>query len=504
MARQLPSKPRYKISYRGRSKIWFTKDSRLRRFFSIRGRQLVRRRRLFTRLVLVSNKIKWVIARRFLRPYRRPKFARPRRLSYRHNFYAKQRFRAFFGKVEEQGLRQLYKITKNVTIKINSSFFVMLESRLDVVLYRRRFLPTIFACNQFIRTQGILLGNNNCYEPHITIRPGTLLSIAPKYWTIIYEHRLTRVFYRVYGKWIMQVRRRRLFAKKFRWILRSLRRKRRPYYPVFRWLKLVRLFKLLRKTRLKNISAWRFAFTRLYLVKPTEMLEFARNLNRLEKLTFQIARNLRLHGRRLNCLRKRRYFSGKSFKSISSGSVIAYAYTFAITQQRLTLIHLRDTLEQQFCELAFSNLSTLSLGPDLDSSVTFELSLLLKQRRFWLSQRFVKDTVRLKLQISLFLRKRIQSKFFRKKKRYKALTKKRRKSRGASIRYFLLLNRYKKRRRRRLPRLKKVHWHIPSYRHLDPQTLQVAIVRAPQASELHYPFRCSPSKIVSFYKSRGF
>lgn len=500
MARQIPSKPRYKISYQGRSKIWFTKDSRLRRFFSIRGRQLVRRRRLFTRVVLVANKIKWVIARRFLRPYIRPKFARPRRLSYHHNFYAKQRFRAFFGKIEEHGLRQLYKSTKNISTKINSSFFVLLESRLDVVLYRMRFLPTIFSCNQFIRSRGILVGNNACYEPHTPVRPGTILSVAPKYWSIVYEHRLTRVFYRVYGKWIRQVRRRRIFTKKFRWMARSLRRNRRPYYPFLRWVKLIRLFKSLRRTRLKNILKWRRFSARFYVIKPQEILSFAEKLNQLEKLAFQRARSLRLHGRRLKCLRKRRYFSGKSFKTLSSGATIAYAYTYTITQQILALLHFVDKVEQKFCEIALSRPLDLVSGPNVSTN----LRTLLHQRRFWLSQRFRKDSARLKLQTGLFLRKRRQSKFFRKKSQGIGLLKKRYKRRGSSVRYFLLINRYKKRRRRILPRLKKVHWHIPAYIHLDPQTLQVAIVRAPQASELYYPFQCSPSKIISFYKSRGF
>lgn len=55
-------KPRYKLAFQAKSKIWPYKNSRLRRFFNIRGRKLVRRG-LFKRYVLVLNNMKWTIAR---------------------------------------------------------------------------------------------------------------------------------------------------------------------------------------------------------------------------------------------------------------------------------------------------------------------------------------------------------------------------------------------------------------------------------------------------------
>ena len=65
-------KPRYKITWQSKSKVWPYKNSRLRRFFNIRGRKLVRRG-LFKRVVLVFNNMKWTIARRFIRPYMKKK-----------------------------------------------------------------------------------------------------------------------------------------------------------------------------------------------------------------------------------------------------------------------------------------------------------------------------------------------------------------------------------------------------------------------------------------------
>jgi ribosomal protein S4 len=503
MARRLPSKPRYKISYRVRSKISFTKNSRLRRFFSIRGRQLIRRRRLFTRIVLVANKIKWVIARRFLRPYTRVKSGRSRRLTYRDNFYAKQQFRAFFGKIEEQSFRQLIKSNKYITTKIGKSFYSTLESRLDVILYRIRFLPTIFACNQYIRRHGIFLGEGVSHEPHYSIRPGTLISFAPKIWPVIYDHRLTRVFYRLYGTWLMRTRQRRRFIKKFRWLTQSIRRTRTPYYSLRRWGQLIRTFEYLRKNRIASLRHWRAIFLQFSLVNSEIMHSFFTKLNAVEVLSIKIERDLRQHGRTLSRLISMRYFSGASFKNFLTNSVVAYSYTYVIRQRRLVLGHLISLAEQSFYERSFSDDRLLSKDLEFPLATIKTRQELLRKRRRLLEQRLTKNSAQIKLQTGRFLRQREPNNFSHVRIQPRPVLPARQ-QRLSSAAYFLLHQRRKLRRQRRLPRLKKVHWHIPSYRHFDARTLQVARIRAPQLTELHYPFRSSISKILSFYKSRGF
>lgn len=504
MARRLPSKPRYKISYRARSKIWFTKDSRLRRFFSIRGRQLVRRRRLFTRAVLVANKIKWVVARRFIRPYTRVKSGRSRRLSYTHNFYAKQQFRAFFGKVEENSLRSLVKANKHVTTKRSKAFYSSLETRLDVILYRRRVLPTIFACNQYIRMQGIFLAEGVSYEPHNSIRPGTLRSFTPKAWSLVYDHRLTRVFYRLYGTWVMRKRQRRIFAKKFRWLTYSIRRARSPYYALRRWAQLTRRFKFLLKVRINPLRDWRDVFLRLDRGNSSKREDFFAKFNLVEFLRVKIERDLRQQGRSLSRLLASRYFSGASFKNFLSNQVIAYTYTYVISQRRVNLIYRLSMAEQFFYEgIILNGVSPAeeSLAPE---TLLKDLHSLLGQRRFLLSQRLGVDSVQVKLQTSLLLRQQSGNDLSPSVESIAGGIKPTQQQRLPSVSYFLLHQRRKMRRQRRLPRLKKVHWHVPAYRHFDARTLQIAIIRYPQAVELSYPFRCSIPKILSFYKSRGF
>lgn len=61
-------KPRNKISFITKSKVWPDKNGYFRHFFSIRGRRLFRKQDLFVRCVLVASSRKWLTVRRSRRP----------------------------------------------------------------------------------------------------------------------------------------------------------------------------------------------------------------------------------------------------------------------------------------------------------------------------------------------------------------------------------------------------------------------------------------------------
>jgi hypothetical protein len=75
--------------------------------------------------------------------------------------------------------------------------------------------------------------------------------------------------------------------------------------------------------------------------------------------------------------------------------------------------------------------------------------------------------------------------------------------RPRSLLYFLARRRSKKDRRHRIARLKAVHWYIPRYMLFDFRTLRAVVVEPPRQEQIHYSFRCSLSKIHSFYRALG-
>jgi len=149
-------KPRYKIAFLSKSKVWPYKNSRLRRFFNIRGRKLVRRG-LFKRYFLVFNNMKWTVARRYIRPYRIRRSSGTVKKRYKTAFYNKQQLRHFYGKFKEETFRNFFRASLVGINNRNNSYYSALERRADMFLFRTRVLPTIYAANQFVHHQGVEL-----------------------------------------------------------------------------------------------------------------------------------------------------------------------------------------------------------------------------------------------------------------------------------------------------------------------------------------------------------
>ena len=78
--------------------------------------------------------------------------------------------------------------------------------------------------------------------------------------------------------------------------------------------------------------------------------------------------------------------------------------------------------------------------------------------------------------------------------------------RGNILTYFLIRRSFKIRRKKRIVRFKQIHWAVPKYIHFNISTLTTIFLYFPKTNEIHYSFRsfrCSLTKIISFYKSLG-
>lgn len=216
-------KPRYTIVYTSKSKVWPYKNSYLRRFYALRARR-VQRGGLFRRCVLVATTMKWTQARRFIRPFSRAAgskniwtagktaYGRPykRRRYYRDTFYTKQKLRFFHGKMKETAFRRFFRTHLSAVGNRTQSFFSALESSLDRVFFRRRLLPTVYACHQFIHHYGVQLNSKVEHSPRATVAVGDMLSVPSTVWKPFYWDLFCRVYYR---RWGLYVRRRRLFTQ---------------------------------------------------------------------------------------------------------------------------------------------------------------------------------------------------------------------------------------------------------------------------------------------------
>ena len=69
--------------------------------------------------------------------------------------------------------------------------------------------------------------------------------------------------------------------------------------------------------------------------------------------------------------------------------------------------------------------------------------------------------------------------------------------------YFFLYHRKKRKKRKKSPRLRRVHWYIPSYVHFNFISLETTMIHAPLPKEIYFSFKGSLSKLHAFYRSRG-
>jgi ribosomal protein S4 len=92
-------------------------------------------------------------------------------------FHIKQKLRQFHGKLTENKFRIRFKTHKTNVASNSNSFFVNLESRLDLIFFRIRLLPTVFACHQFIIYNGLEINSKLEKSPSYQLKIGEIVSV---------------------------------------------------------------------------------------------------------------------------------------------------------------------------------------------------------------------------------------------------------------------------------------------------------------------------------------
>jgi small subunit ribosomal protein S4 len=100
------------------------------------------------------------------------------RFNYKNLFFTKQQLKNFYGDLKEYEMRNIFKRSWNVSKNFRCNTFLgALEQRSSMVLFRMRFLPTIFACHQYIKHKGILVNEKIINHPNYCIGIGDIMTI---------------------------------------------------------------------------------------------------------------------------------------------------------------------------------------------------------------------------------------------------------------------------------------------------------------------------------------
>jgi small subunit ribosomal protein S4 len=93
---------------------------------------------------------------------------------------AKQKLKGYYGSISEKHFERIY--NEAIRLRGNSAenLIGLLESRLDAIVYRAKFVPTVFAARQFVNHGHVKVNGRRTNIPSYRCKPGDVIEIQEK------------------------------------------------------------------------------------------------------------------------------------------------------------------------------------------------------------------------------------------------------------------------------------------------------------------------------------
>ena len=457
-------KPRYKICYQLKNKVWINKNSKLRGFYNFRAPYAQNNKKIKLRKKLRS--MKWVMISRFVTPRTRNKTNG--RFIYKNIFQKKQQLKYFYGNLKEYQLQSLFRNNWKQQKSFKENIFIStLEKRLDMILYRSKLFPTIYACNQFISHQGIRINNNLVQNINYPLKYGDIITFDKKYWDLLYDrlnlkliHRnsghklLKNYYYKQFLKFNKKSYQKKPFRNKFK-LAHEIRKLK------FRYMRLMRSIRYLTKQQI---------FTKKK-IKLLQTIIYSQISPRISKI------NLLINSfKKYNNSDYQRFERQLIFLLLSSQKYInKFIYLYKLQK---CIYLLKKLIAKNIHDNNYKDNKELK-------------SILVKYNNYYtiLNKSYKLRNIKLIiLAKTLFLRGNLKKMIrFRKylarknKKIYNSKNNKR----------FSIFYKYPQ-------------WYIPNYLEIDYNTLQISFIYQTTNKEVLYPFFFSFNELTAFYRYKGF
>ncbi len=93
---------------------------------------------------------------------------------------AKQKLKGYYGNISEKQFRRYYAEANRRAGDTSENLISILESRLDALVYRMKFVPTVFASRQFINHGHILVNGKRVNIPSYMVKVGDEIEVKEK------------------------------------------------------------------------------------------------------------------------------------------------------------------------------------------------------------------------------------------------------------------------------------------------------------------------------------
>jgi small subunit ribosomal protein S4 len=93
---------------------------------------------------------------------------------------AKQKLRCYYGNITEKQFQRYYEQAVNVKGDTGENLVGILERRLDAVVYRMKFVPTVFAARQFVSHGHVSVNGVRVTIPSFLVGEGDAVTVKEK------------------------------------------------------------------------------------------------------------------------------------------------------------------------------------------------------------------------------------------------------------------------------------------------------------------------------------
>ena len=93
---------------------------------------------------------------------------------------AKQKLKGYYGDLTEKQFKKVYVEAARVKGDTGENLIGLLERRLDAVVYRAKFVPTVFAARQFVNHGHVLVNGKPVNIPSYRVREGDVIEVRQK------------------------------------------------------------------------------------------------------------------------------------------------------------------------------------------------------------------------------------------------------------------------------------------------------------------------------------
>ncbi len=93
---------------------------------------------------------------------------------------AKQKLKGYYGDLTEKQFRRIYAEAERVKGDTGENLIGLLERRLDAIVYRAKFVPTIFAARQFVNHKHVRVNGQIVNIPSYRVKEGDVIEVRDR------------------------------------------------------------------------------------------------------------------------------------------------------------------------------------------------------------------------------------------------------------------------------------------------------------------------------------